>query len=150
MLHSLGGISEATVINHPWQTGISRAAFAHGRLIGAFECEPLTGSHASGTVVPAALTVSQRERLDGLMIRKLSPCSVGAITSRRPLVETPKVTKENRCLCDVSYLRDIGVPSPSRGGGRRNPPCQTAWRNNTAPCRGCRIAPPPVPLRKGF
>jgi 2-methylcitrate dehydratase PrpD len=65
MLHSLGGTPEATVINQPWQTDMSRAAFANGVLIGAFECEPLTGSHASGTVLPAALAVSQRERLDG-------------------------------------------------------------------------------------
>jgi 2-methylcitrate dehydratase PrpD len=34
-------------------------------LIGAFECEPLTGSHASGTVLPAALAMCQRQRLDG-------------------------------------------------------------------------------------
>jgi 2-methylcitrate dehydratase PrpD len=34
-------------------------------LIGAFECEPLTGSHASGTVLPAALAVCEREHLDG-------------------------------------------------------------------------------------
>ena len=65
VLHSLGGIPEATIINQPWQTDISRAAFANGVLIGAFECEPLTGSHASGTVLPAALAVSQRERLPG-------------------------------------------------------------------------------------
>src|SRR5207253_5990992 len=38
---------------------------ANGVLIGAFECEPLTGSHASGTVLPAALAVCQRERCDG-------------------------------------------------------------------------------------
>jgi 2-methylcitrate dehydratase PrpD len=65
MLHSLGGSPDATVINHPWRTDIARAAFANGVLIGAFECEPLTGSHASGTVLPAALAVSQRQQLPG-------------------------------------------------------------------------------------
>jgi 2-methylcitrate dehydratase PrpD len=61
----LGGTPEASVIQQAWQTDISRAAFANGVLIGAFECEPLTGSHASGTVLPAALAVCQRERFDG-------------------------------------------------------------------------------------
>lgn len=65
MLQGLGGSPDATVINQSWRTDISRAAFANGVLIGAFECEPLTGSHASGTVLPAALAVSQQQRLDG-------------------------------------------------------------------------------------
>jgi len=55
--------------------------------------------------------------------------------------------KENRYLCEVSYSRDIGAPSPSRGGGRRSPPIQSAWRSSAAPCRGCRIAPPPARRR---
>jgi 2-methylcitrate dehydratase PrpD len=53
------------VIHQDWRTDVSRAALANGVLIGAFECEPLTGSHASGTVLPAALAVCQREHLDG-------------------------------------------------------------------------------------
>ena len=61
----LGGTPEASVILEAWRTDVSRAAFANGVLIGAFECEPLTGSHASGTVLPAALAVCERERLDG-------------------------------------------------------------------------------------
>ena len=61
----LGGAPEASVIHHGWRTDVARAAFANGALIGAFECEPLTGSHASGTVLPAALAVCERERLDG-------------------------------------------------------------------------------------
>jgi 2-methylcitrate dehydratase PrpD len=65
MLRLLGGAPEATVMHQPWQTDISRAALGNGILIGAFECEPLTGSHASGTVLPAALAVSQRERMPG-------------------------------------------------------------------------------------
>ena len=65
MLRLLGGVPEATVIHQPWQTDIARAALGNGMLIGAFECEPLTGSHASGTVLPAALAVSQREGLPG-------------------------------------------------------------------------------------
>lgn len=65
MVRELGGVAEASVINQPWQTDVSRAALANGALIGAFECEPLTGSHASGTVLPAALAVCQREHLSG-------------------------------------------------------------------------------------
>ena len=65
MVRALGGTPEASVINQPWRADISRAALANGALIGAFECEPLTGSHASGTVLPAALAVCEREHLDG-------------------------------------------------------------------------------------
>ncbi len=65
MVHELGGTPEASVVNQPWKTDISRAALANGAMIGAFECEPLTGSHASGTVLPAALAVSQRDHRDG-------------------------------------------------------------------------------------
>ena len=65
MVHELGGAEEASVVNQPWKTDASRAALANGAMIGAFECEPLTGSHATGTVLPAALAVSQREHRDG-------------------------------------------------------------------------------------
>jgi 2-methylcitrate dehydratase PrpD len=65
VVRALGGPADATVIHEDWRTDVSRAALANGVLIGAFECEPLTGSHASGTVLPAALAVCQRERLDG-------------------------------------------------------------------------------------
>ena len=65
VVRSLGGAPEASVIHQEWRTDVSRAALANGVLIGAFECEPLTGSHASGTVLPAALAVCQRERFDG-------------------------------------------------------------------------------------
>ena len=65
VVRALGGNPEASVIHADWQTDVARAALANGVLIGAFECEPLTGSHASGTVLPAALAVCQRERLDG-------------------------------------------------------------------------------------
>ena len=65
MVHELGGTPEVSVINQPWKTDVSRAALANGAMIGAFECEPLTGSHASGTVLPAALAISQRDHLDG-------------------------------------------------------------------------------------
>src|SRR4029434_4814542 len=61
----LGGALEASVVGQSWRTDVARAAFANGVLIGAFECEPLTGSHASGTVLPAALAVCERERLRG-------------------------------------------------------------------------------------
>jgi 2-methylcitrate dehydratase PrpD len=65
VVRDLGGAREASVIHHGWSTDVSRAALANGVLIGAFECEPLTGSHASGTVLPAALAVAERERVDG-------------------------------------------------------------------------------------
>jgi 2-methylcitrate dehydratase PrpD len=66
LVRVLGGTPEASVLLHQaWQTDISRAALANGALIGAFECEPLTGSHASGTVFPAVLAVCEREHCDG-------------------------------------------------------------------------------------
>ena len=65
LVRELGGEPEASIINQSWRTDASRAALANGALIGAFECEPLTGSHASGTVVPAALAVCEREHMDG-------------------------------------------------------------------------------------
>src|SRR5262245_19169307 len=74
--HALGGSPEASVIHQDWRADVSRAAFANGVLIGAFECEPLTGSHACGTVLPAALAVCQRERFDELEAR----CRTGAYT----------------------------------------------------------------------
>jgi 2-methylcitrate dehydratase PrpD len=65
MVHELGGASEASVVNQTWKTDVSRAALANGAMIGAFECEPLTGSHAAGTVLPAALAISQRDHREG-------------------------------------------------------------------------------------
>src|SRR5881398_1991965 len=66
VVRSLGGTPAASVIHHEWRTDVARAALANGVLIGAFECEPLTGSHASGTVLPAVLAVAQCRRLDGV------------------------------------------------------------------------------------
>src|ERR1043165_6977767 len=65
LVHELGGNPEVSVVNQPWKTDVSRAALANGAMIGAFECEPLTGSHAAGTVLPAALAISQRAHRDG-------------------------------------------------------------------------------------
>jgi 2-methylcitrate dehydratase PrpD len=65
MVHELGGASQASVVNQPWKTDVSRAALANGAMIGAFECEPLTGSHAAGTVLPAALAISERDHRNG-------------------------------------------------------------------------------------
>ncbi|MGH7303547.1 MAG: MmgE/PrpD family protein [Candidatus Rokuibacteriota bacterium] len=65
VVEALGGTPEASVVHHGWRIDVARAAFANGALIGAFECEPLTGSHASGTVLPAALAVCECLRLDG-------------------------------------------------------------------------------------
>ena len=66
VVKALGGAPEASVIHQGWRTDVSRAACANGVLIGAFECEPLTGSHASGTVLPAALAVCECRRLEGV------------------------------------------------------------------------------------
>ena len=65
MVGELGGESQASVVNQPWTTDVSRAALANGAMIGAFECEPLTGSHAAGTVLPAALALSERDHRNG-------------------------------------------------------------------------------------
>src|SRR5262245_12917831 len=81
MVRALGGGSEASVVSQPWQTDISRAALANGFLIGAFESEPLTGSHASGTVLPAALAVCQREHCSGAAF--LTALTVGFEVSAR-------------------------------------------------------------------
>lgn len=62
---ALGGTPEATVFHQSWRLDTARAAFANGVCIGSFECEPLTGSHASGTVLPAILAVSERHHFDG-------------------------------------------------------------------------------------
>ena len=65
MVQELGGAPRVTVVNQPWKTDVSRAALANGAMIGAFECEPLTGSHAAGTVLPAALAIAERDRMGG-------------------------------------------------------------------------------------
>jgi 2-methylcitrate dehydratase PrpD len=65
MVRGLGGKPEATVINQSWKSDISRAALANGTMIGSFEIEALTGSHAAGTVFPAVMAVCEREHLDG-------------------------------------------------------------------------------------
>src|SRR5438128_5773260 len=81
VVRALGGTPEASVIHQDWRTDVSRAALANGVLIGAFEYEPLTGSHASGTVLPAALAVCQRERFDGAAF--LTALAVGFEVSAR-------------------------------------------------------------------
>src|SRR5215813_6941822 len=81
LVRTLGGTPEASVLHQPWQTDISRAALANGAMIGAFECEPLTGSHACGTVFPAALAVCEREHCDGKAF--LTALAVGFEVSAR-------------------------------------------------------------------
>src|SRR5207245_4446310 len=81
VVQCLGGTPESTVIHQNWRTDVSRAALANGVLIGAFECEPLTGSHASGTVLPAALAICQREHFDGA--RFLAALALGFEVSAR-------------------------------------------------------------------
>src|SRR5262245_4154118 len=78
---ALGGTPEASVIHEDWRTDVGRAAFANGVLIGAFECEALTGSHASGTVLPAALAVCECLRLGGVEL--LTALAVGFEVSAR-------------------------------------------------------------------
>ena len=65
MVRDLGGRGEASVINQSWKADISRAALANGTMIAGFECEPLTGSHAAGTVLPAVMAVCERAHLHG-------------------------------------------------------------------------------------
>jgi 2-methylcitrate dehydratase PrpD len=81
VVRALGGPGDATVVGQDWRADVSRAALANGALIGAFECEALTGSHASGTVLPATLAVSEREHLDGP--RFLAALAVGFEVSAR-------------------------------------------------------------------
>jgi 2-methylcitrate dehydratase PrpD len=81
VIRALGGAPEASVIHQGWRTDVARAAFANGVLIGAFECEPLTGSHASGTVLPAALAVCECGGLDSLAF--LTALAVGFEVSAR-------------------------------------------------------------------
>jgi 2-methylcitrate dehydratase PrpD len=81
VVQALGGPPDASVIGQDWRTDVSRAALANGALIGAFECEALTGSHASGTVLPAALAVAERERLGGAAF--LTALAVGFEVSAR-------------------------------------------------------------------
>jgi 2-methylcitrate dehydratase PrpD len=64
VVHALGGNAEASVFNQDWKIDVSRAALINGTCIGSFECEPLTGTHASGTVLPALLAVCERDHHD--------------------------------------------------------------------------------------
>lgn len=63
VVHALGGNPEASVFNADWRIDVSRAALINGTAIGSFECEPLTGTHASGTILPALLAVCERDHL---------------------------------------------------------------------------------------
>lgn len=81
LVHELGGNPEASVVNQSWKTDISRAALANGTLIGSFESEPLTGSHASGTVFPAVFSVCEREHMDGKSL--MTALILGAEVSAR-------------------------------------------------------------------
>jgi 2-methylcitrate dehydratase PrpD len=63
--YALGGHPEASVFGQSWKTDVSRAALINGTAIGAFECEPTTGTHASGTVLPAILALAERDHLPG-------------------------------------------------------------------------------------
>ena len=60
---ALGGKPGSSVFNQDWKIDVSRAALINGTAIGSFECEPLTGTHASGTVLPALLALCERDHL---------------------------------------------------------------------------------------
>src|SRR5207247_1988307 len=97
VVRSLGGTPAASVIHQEWRTDVARAALANGVLIGAFECEPLTGSHASGTVLPAVLAVAQQEHFDGAAF--LTALALGFEVSAllaRPGVPGPATVLEGR------------------------------------------------------
>jgi 2-methylcitrate dehydratase PrpD len=81
MVQHLGGTPEASLFGQSWKADVSRAALANGTMIASFECEPLTGSHASGTVLPAVMAVCEREHLDGKAF--LTALIVGAEISAR-------------------------------------------------------------------
>ncbi len=81
MVRRLGGREEASLFNCDWKADVSRAALANGSMIGAFECNPLTGTHASGTVLPAVMAMSERDRLSGGKF--LTSLIVGAEVSGR-------------------------------------------------------------------
>jgi 2-methylcitrate dehydratase PrpD len=109
MVHELGGAGAATAVNQPWTTDVSRAALANGAMIGAFECEPLTGSHASGTVLPAALAICERDRRSGkelllalgsVLSGRLNRTAVGAQGEKivaRPSAPRPDLTMASTC-----------------------------------------------------
>jgi 2-methylcitrate dehydratase PrpD len=63
VVQSLGGKPESSVFNQNWKIDVSRAALINGTAIGSFECEPLTGTHASGTVLPALLALCERDHI---------------------------------------------------------------------------------------
>src|SRR4030081_3528335 len=63
VVHALGGNPEASVFNQDWKIDVTRAALINGTAIGSFECEPLTGTHASGTILPGLLAVCERDHL---------------------------------------------------------------------------------------
>jgi 2-methylcitrate dehydratase PrpD len=65
VVQALGGTPEASVFNQDWKIDVSRAALINGTAIGSFEVEPLTGTHASGTILPALLALCERDHLDG-------------------------------------------------------------------------------------
>jgi 2-methylcitrate dehydratase PrpD len=63
VVRALGGNPEASVFNQDWKIDVTRAALINGTAIGSFECEPLTGTHASGTILPGLLAVCERDHL---------------------------------------------------------------------------------------
>ena len=81
MVREMSGKEEASVFNQRWKADVSRAALANGTMIGCFECEPTTGTHASGTVLPAVMAVCQRERMDGKAF--LTALILGSEVSKR-------------------------------------------------------------------
>ena len=66
LVQETGGKREVSVFNQARKADVSRGALINGAMIGAFEMEHVGFSaHPGGTVFPAALSIAERERLDG-------------------------------------------------------------------------------------
>ncbi len=66
LVQETGGKREVSVFNQAWKADVSRGTLVNGAMIGAFEMEHIGyAAHPSGTVFPAALSVAEREHLDG-------------------------------------------------------------------------------------
>jgi 2-methylcitrate dehydratase PrpD len=93
-VHELGGAPQASVIQHPWRTDVSRAALVNGVMLGSFEAEHIGhAAHPSATVFPAALAVAEDVRADGkafllaMLLGYEVVCRVGAAQTRATEVE---------------------------------------------------------------
>ena len=63
--HQLGGLAECTVINSTYRTDAGRAAWLNGTLIGTPQSDSPSHAHAAANVVPAIMSIAERDHLDG-------------------------------------------------------------------------------------